>query len=121
MGYVGPTLSRPEALRSILRNVKKGAFRKEIAESFVKVLGVYPIGSILKSIGTDEFVVSGGKFKNFSSEATVYVLNKDLSVKEKRSMKAEMLVDIPETAGKQLPSKTKADVFAGYLTDSEKD
>ena len=121
VGYVGPTLSRPEALRSILRNVKKGAFRKEIAESLVKVLGVYPIGSILKSIGTDEFVVSGGRFENFSSEATVYVLDKDLSVKEKRSMKAEMLVDIPEIAGKQLPSQTKADIFAGYLADSKED
>lgn len=119
VGYVGPTLSRPETLRSILRNVKKGAFRKEIAESFIKVLGVYPVGSILKSVGTDEFVVSGGKFESFSSEATVYVLNKDLSVKKQRLMKAEMLVDIPETAGKQLPSQTKTEIFAGYLTDSE--
>jgi len=119
VGYVGPTLTRPEALRSILRNLKRGAFRKEIAESFVKLLGVYPIGSILKSIGTDEVVVSGGKFENFSSEATVFVLDKDLSVKEKKLMKAEMLVDIPETAGKQLPSQTKAGIFAGYLEDSE--
>jgi hypothetical protein len=117
--YIGPTLTRPEALRSILRNVKKGAFRKEIAESLVKVLGVYPIGSILKAIGTNEYVVSGGKFENFSSEATVYVLNDDLSLKEKRKMKAEVLVDIPEVAGKQLPSKTKTEIFSGYLEDSE--
>ena len=99
--------------------MKKGAFRKEIAESLVKVLGVYPVGSILKSVGTDEYVVSGGKFDSFGSEAMVFVLDKDLSVKERKFMKAETLVDIPETAGKQLPSQTKADIFAGYLEDSE--
>jgi hypothetical protein len=117
--YNGPTLTRPEALRSILRNVKTGAFKKEIAESIVKVLGVYPVGSILKSIGTDEFVVSGGRFENFSSESTVFVLDSDLSVKEKKTVKAEMLVDIPQTAGKQLPSRTKVEIFSGYLKDTE--
>ena len=120
VGYRGPALTKPEALRNILKNVKSGAFRKEVAEALVKVLGVYPVGSILKSVGTDEYVVSGGRFENFGSEATVFVLNKeDLSVKEKRVMNAEMLVDIPETAGRQLPSSTKVAIFSGYITDGQ--
>lgn len=119
VGYKGPTLTRPEALRSILRNAKKGAFKKEIAEALVSTLGVYPVGSILKSVGTNEFVVSGGKFENFSAEAAVFVLDNNLSTKEKRIMKAEMLVDVPQTAGKQLPSTTKVEIFSGYLKDTE--
>jgi len=119
VGYIGPTLTRPEALRRILKNVKRGAFRKEIAEALIRVLGVYPVGSILKSVNTNEFVVSGGKFDSFSSKAMVFVLNNDLSVKEQRLVKAEMLIDVPGTAGKQLPPETKVDILSGYITDSQ--
>ncbi|HNW82629.1 MAG TPA: hypothetical protein PKG52_07010 [bacterium] len=117
VGYKGPTLSRPEALRNILRNVKKGAFRKEIAEAFAGIIGIYPCGSFLKTVSTNETVVSGGRFKSYIDEAPVFVLNPDLSVKEIRIMKADNLVDIPGSGGVILPAATLAQMLSFYLKD----
>lgn len=117
VGYKGPVLSRPEAVRNILRNVKKGAFRKEIAEAFTGIVGIYPCGSILKTISTNETVVSGGRFKSYVDDAPVFVLNPDLSVKESRIMKADNLVDIPGSGGAVLPAATLLHMLSFYLKD----
>lgn len=115
--FKGPTLSKQDALRNILRNIKRGAFRREIAEAFAGIVGVYPCGSILKTISTNETVVSGGRFKTYIDEAPVFVLDKDLSVKESRMMKADNLVDIPGAAGVILPPSTVAQMLSFYLKD----
>ena len=119
VNYKGPLLSRHEALRSILRNVKRGVFRKEIAEALVTVTGIYPPGNILKIISTNEFCISGGKFRDFSSEAPVFVLKEDISVKESRIVKAENLVDVPDAAGMVLPPETWVQILSYYLDDRE--
>lgn len=119
VGYKGPLLSRHEALRNILRNVKRGVFRKEIAEALVTVTGIYPPGNILKIISTNEFCISGGKFRDFSSEAPVFVLKEDISVKESRIVKAENLVDVPDAAGMVLPPETWVQILSYYLDDRE--
>lgn len=115
--FKGPLLSRQNALRNILKNVKKGAFRREIAEAFAGIVGVYPCGSILKVISTGETVVSGGLFKTYIDEAPVFVLDKDLSVREVKMVKADNLVDIPDAAGVILPSSTVIQMLSFYLKD----
>jgi hypothetical protein len=69
VGYKGPLLSRHEAVRSILRIVKKAAFRREIAEALVGGAGIYPPRNIMKIISTNEFCISGGRYRSFSDEA----------------------------------------------------
>jgi hypothetical protein len=119
VGYKGPLLSRHEAVRSILRNVKKGAFRREIAEALVSVTGIYPPGNIMKIISTNEFCVSGGRFKSFSDEAPVFILNSDLSLKEMKIVKAENLVDVPDAAGSILPPSSYVSMLKIFLDDSQ--
>ncbi len=116
--YSGPILSRPDALHSLLRNIRMGAFRKELVEALIAVAGVYPPGSILKLSATNEIAVSGGRFESHSGRAPVFVLNADLSLKEKRVARADELVDIPDSAGRVLPARTVIQLLSTYLSDT---
>lgn len=114
----GPILSRPDALRSLLKNAGAGAFRRDIVDTFVTIAGVYPCGSVLRTISSNELVVSCGRFKNFTAEGPVFVLAPDLSVQERRMVKAENLVDIPGAAGAVLPPVTLIQMLEAFLKES---
>ncbi len=116
--YTGPLFSRPEALRSILRNIRMGAFKREIAEAFIGVTGVYPPGSILKLPATAELAVSGGRFESYSGQADVFVLDASFAVKEQRKVKADAVVDIPDSAGMVLPAAGLTQILSIYLEEA---
>jgi hypothetical protein len=116
--YSGPTLSRPDALHSLLRNIRMGAFKKELVEALIATVGVYPPGSILKLSATNELAVSGGRFESYGGRSAVFVLNADLSVKAKRGAQADELVDLPESAGRTLPARTLIQILSTYLNDT---
>ena len=116
--YRGPLLTRPQAVYSIINNSTKGVFNKEITEAFVSVIGIYPVGSFVRlSDGNIGVVVK--RFKNFFEKSDVVILGKDLSIKERCSVNAENLSDIPETAGAILPEKTIVQILNTFLDERE--
>jgi hypothetical protein len=120
VGYTGPLMSRQEALRQILKNSREGVFKKEIANAFASVIGVYPCGSLLKTYTDDKLVISGGRFRSFSDESTVFVLNENLELEEVRVVKGETLVDIPDSAGIIFPSALIANILNRYVGKDDK-
>ncbi len=120
VGCKGPLLSRPEALRQVLKNVKNGIFKKEIAEAFINVTGVYPCGSLLKT-KDNELVISGGRFKSFSDESTVFVLDNNMKIREIRTMKADSIVDILGSAGIIYPPELLATILTSYIGKDDKE
>ena len=116
--YKGPLLTRPQALFSIVQNCEKNVFRKEIVEAFISITGIYPIGSILK-LSDGNVVVVVKRFKNFFDKSDVLVLDKDLSVKERQTVNAENLFDIPAAAGVVLPEKTTVQILNTFLDERE--
>ena len=83
-----PVMTRPEALRSIIRNSTKGVFKQEIVEAFFSITCIYPIGSILK-LSDGNICVAVKRFKNFFDKSDVLLLDKELSVKERQTVTAE--------------------------------
>ena len=116
--YIGPTLTRPQALVSIIRKGAEEVFKKEIVEAFVSITGVYPIGSILK-LSDGNICVVVKRFKNFFEQSDVLVLDKNLSIKERRTVNAEDLLDIPAAAGIDLPEKTIVEILNTFLDERE--
>ena len=111
-----PVMTRPEALRSIIRNSTKGVFKQEIVEAFFSITGIYPIGSILK-LSDGNICVAVKRFKNFFDKSDVLLLDKELSVKERQTVTAENLLDIPDAAGIVLPEKTTIEVLNTFLDE----
>jgi len=116
--YKGPCMTRPQAVRSIIRNCTKGVFNKEIVEAFVSVAGIYPIGSLVKLFDGSVCVVIK-RFKNFFENSEVFVLEKDLSIGERKTLTAESILDIPDAAGVVLPEKTIVQILNTFLDERE--
>ena len=111
-----PLMTRPQAVRSIIKNCAKGAFNKEIAEAFFSMIGIYPIGSIVKLFnGTPAVVVK--KFKNFFEKSEILVLDKNLSISERKTVTAEDVLDVPDAAGAVLPEKTIIQILNTFLDE----
>jgi hypothetical protein len=116
--YKGPLLTRPQAMRSIIRLCTKGVFNKEVVEAFVSVAGIYPIGSLIKLFdGTVCVVIK--RFKNFFENSEVLTFNKDLSIGERKTLTAENVLDIPDAAGVVLPAKTIVQILNTFLDERE--
>ena len=113
-----PLMTRPQALFSIINNCERGVFRKEIVEAFISITGIYPIGSILK-LSDGNVCVAVKRFKNFFEQSDVLVLDKDLSIKERQTVNAENLLDIPAAAGAVLPEKTIVEILNTFLDERE--
>lgn len=120
VGYAGPLMSRQEALLKIIKNSKNGVFKKEVAEAFISVIGVYPCGSLLKSFTDNKLVISGGRFRSFSDESTVFVINDNLELEEVKNVKGETLVDIPGSAGIIYPPELISDILNRYIGKDDK-
>ncbi len=116
--YKGPLMTRPQAVRSIIKNCTKGIFNKEITEAFVSVAGIYPIGSLVKLLDGNIAVVVK-RFKNFFEQSEVLVLDKNLSVGERKTVTAENILDIPDAAGAVLPEKTIVGILNTFLDERE--
>jgi len=116
--YKGPLMTRPQAVRSIIKNCTKGIFNKEITEAFVSVAGIYPIGSLVKLLDGNIAVVVK-RFKNFFEQSEVLVLDKNLSVSERKTVTAENILDIPDAAGVVLPEKTIVEILNTFLDERE--
>ena len=116
--YKGPLLTMPQAIRSIIANSRKGVFNAEIAEAFISMSGVYPVGSILR-LSDGNICVVIKRFKNFFDQSDVLILDKNLSVKERRTVNTENLLDIPEVAGIVLPEKTTIQILNTFLDERE--
>ena len=116
--YKGPLLTRPQAVRSIIKHCTKGSFNKEIAEAFVSVAGIYPIGSIVRLFDGNVAVVVK-RFKNFFEQSEVLILDKNLSVGERKTVTAENILDIPDAAGVVLPEKTIVQILNTFLDERE--
>ena len=117
--YKGPLLTRPQALRSIIKNSAKGVFNNEITEAFVSVAGIYPIGSIVKLFDGNVGVVVK-RFKNFFEKSELLLLDKNLSVIGRKTVTAENILDIPDAAGVVLPEKTIVQILNTFLDEREK-
>ena len=116
--YKGPLMTRPQAMRLIIRNCTKGVFNKEIVEAFFSMAGIYPIGSLVKLFdGTPAVVVK--RFKNFFEQSEVLVFDKNLSVGERKTVTAENVLDIPDAAGAVLPEKTIVGILNTFLDERE--
>lgn len=113
-----PLMTRPQALRSVIRNSAKDAFRKEIVEALLSITGIYPIGSILR-LSDGNICVVVKRFKNFFDQSDVLILDKDLSIKERKTVNTENLLDIPEAAGVVLPEKTTVQILNTFLDERE--
>ena len=116
--YKGPLLTRPQAIRSIIRNCAKGAFNKEIVEAFVSVAGIYPIGSIVKLFDGNVGIVIK-RFKNFFEKSELLLLDKNLLIGERKAVTAENILDIPDAAGVVLPEKTIVQILNTFLDERE--
>lgn len=116
--YHCPLMTRPQALRSIIKLCTKGVFNKEIAEAFFSMAGIYPIGSIVKLFdGTPAVVIK--RFRNFFEKSELLLLDKNLAVSERRTVTAENFLDIPEAAGVVLPEKTIVQILNTFLDERE--
>ena len=113
-----PLMTRPQALRSVIRNGSKDAFKKEIVEAFLSITGIYPIGSILR-LSDGNICVVVKRFRNFFDKSDVLILDKNLAVKERRTVNTENLLDIPEAAGVVLPEKTTVQILNTFLDEKE--
>ena len=111
-------MTRPQALRSVIRNGAKDAFKKEIVEAFLSIAGIYPIGSILR-LSDGNICVVVKRFKNFFDQSDVMILDKTLSVKERKTVSTENLLDIPGSAGAVLPEKTTVQILNTFLDERE--
>lgn len=116
--YKGPLMTRPQAVRSVVKLCSKGVFNKEISEAFFSMAGIYPLGSIVRLFDGSVCVVVK-KFKNFFENSEVILLNKDLSIGERRSVTAENVLDIPDAAGVVLPEKTTVQILNTFLDERE--
>ena len=116
--YKGPLMTRPQAMRSVIRNCTKEVFNKEIVEAFVSLAGIYPIGSIVRLFDGNIGVVVK-RFKNFFEESDVLLLDKNLSVGERKTLTAENFLDIPDVAGVVLPEKTTVQILNTFLDERE--
>ena len=116
--YRGPLLTRTQAVRSIIKLCGKGVFNKEIVEAFFSMSGIYPLGSVLKLFDGNVCVVVK-KFKNFFEKSEVLVLDKNLSICERRTVTAENVLDIPEAAGIVLPEKTIVQILNTFLNERD--
>ena len=116
--YKGPLLTRPQALRSVVKLCRQEVFNKEIAEAFFSMAGIYPLGSIVRLFDGNVCVVVK-KFKNFFEPSEVLVLDKNLSVSERKSVTAENILDIPEAAGIVLPERTVVQILNTFLNEKE--
>ena len=116
--YKGPLMTRPQALRSIIRFCTKNVFNKEISEAFFSMAGIYPIGSLVKLFDGNIAVVVK-RFKNFFEQSEVLVLDKNLSVGERKTVTAENILDIPGAAGVVLPEKTIVEILNTFLDERE--
>ena len=105
-------------LRSIIRNGTKDAFKKEIVEAFLSITGIYPVGSILR-LSDGNLCVVVKRFKNFFDRSDVLILDKTLSVKERKTVNTENLLDIPEAAGVVLPEGTTVQILNTFLDERE--
>ena len=116
--YKGPLMTRPQAMRSVIRNCTKEVFNKEIVEAFVSLAGIYPIGSIVRLFDGNIGVVVK-RFKNFFEESDVLLLDKNLSVGERKTLTAENFLDIPDVAGVVLPEKTTVQILNTFLDERD--
>ncbi|MBR4531020.1 hypothetical protein IKO70_01255 [bacterium] len=116
--YKGPCMTRPQAMRSVIRNCTKNAFNKEIAEAFFSMAGIYPIGSFVKLFDGNVAVVIK-RFKNFFEQSEIIVLDKNLSIGERKTVTAESILDIPDAAGAVLPEKTIVEILNTFLDERE--
>ena len=80
--------------------------------------GIYPLGSVLKLFDGNVCVVVK-KFKNFFEKSEVLVLDKNLSICERRTVTAENVLDIPEAAGIVLPEKTIVQILNTFLNERD--
>ncbi len=116
--YRCPLMTRPQAVRSIVNLCTKGVFNKEIAEAFFSMSGIYPIGSIVKLFdGTPAVVVK--RFKNFFEKSEILLLDKNLSVGERKVVTAENILDVPDSAGIVLPESTTVQILNTFLDERE--
>lgn len=116
--YRGPLLTRTQAVRSMVKLCSKGVFNKEIVEAFFSMAGIYPLGSVVKLFDGSVCVVVK-KFKNFFEKSEVLVLDKNLSIGERKAVTAENVLDIPEAAGIVLPEKTIVQILNTFLNEKE--
>ena len=105
-------------MRSVIRNCTKNAFNKEIAEAFFSMAGIYPIGSFVKLFDGNVAVVIK-RFKNFFEQSEIIVLDKNLSIGERKTVTAESILDIPDAAGAVLPEKTIVEILNTFLDERE--
>lgn len=118
--YKSPLMTRPQALLKLIDGSKKDIFRKEIVEAFVSIMGIYPSGSILRTIAEGETCIAIKRFKSFFDQSDVLVLNRDLSIKERKTINTENLLDIPDAAGAALPESTVVQILNEFLDEREK-
>ena len=86
------------------------------AEAFFSMIGIYPIGSIVKLFnGTPAVVVK--KFKNFFEKSEILVLDKNLLISERKTVTAEDILDVPDAAGAVLPEKTIVQILNTFLDE----
>ena len=116
--YRGPLLTRTQAVRSMVKLCSKGVFNKEIVEAFFSMAGIYPLGSVVKLFDGSVCVVVK-KFKNFFEKSEVLVLDKNLSIGERKAVTAENVLDIPDAAGIVLPEKTIVQILNTFLNEKE--
>ena len=115
-----PSLTRHQALRMLMKN-SGTAFRREVVESMIAILGIYPVGSILKIGSTNELCVAITKIKTLFKPADVLVLDKNLSVTERRNVGADELLDVFNAAGAVLPETTQLQILFHFLDEREKE
>ena len=116
--YKGPLMTRSQAVRSIIKLCTKDVFNKEIVEAFFSMAGIYPIGNIVKLFdGTPGIVVK--RFKNFFEKSEIILFNKDLSLGERKTVTAENILDVPDSAGLVLPERTTVQILNTFLDERE--
>jgi hypothetical protein len=97
------------------------AFRREVVESMIAILGIYPVGSILKIGSTGEICVAITKIRTLFKPTEVLILDKNLSVTERRSVGADELLDVFSAAGAVLPETTQLQILFHFLDEREKE
>ncbi len=94
-GRKSPT-SMFRTLQSVLSLRREKVFVPVIAEALVAAVGIYPPGQLCAIHGSPHYAFSLSRFSNFASEGLVGIMDRNGNFIQKTSLRADMLIDMPE-------------------------
>lgn len=99
-------------LQAILALRREKVFVPVIAEALVAAVGIYPPGQLCAVHNAPHYAFSLSRFPDFSSEGVVCLMDRNGNFVQKTSLRADLLIDMPEIHALRPPPAFLEKVFA---------